>query len=88
MAMGMSQESAMFIWTPALWVFAPHSCPAIRPRITPGWNMSSAIAADWQAAMKIHKTVIRSFQVSTETTSGRVARLPERGRSTRNVRLS
>jgi hypothetical protein len=35
--------------------------------------------ADWQIARKIHKTVIRSFQVSIETTSRRVARLPERG---------
>jgi hypothetical protein len=35
--------------------------------------------ADWQTARKIHKTEIRSFQVSIETTSGRVARLPERG---------
>ena len=50
--------------------------------------MSSAITADSPTAQEIHKTVIRSFQVSTETTSGRVARLPERGRSTRNVRLS
>jgi hypothetical protein len=35
--------------------------------------------AAWQIARKIHKTVIRSFQVSIETTSRRVARLPERG---------
>ena len=35
---------------------------------------------------EIHKTVIRSFQVSTETTSRRVARLPERGPATRNIR--
>jgi hypothetical protein len=48
--------------------------------------MTIANAAAWQIARKIHKTVIRSFQVSIETTSGRVARLAERDRSTRNVR--
>jgi hypothetical protein len=48
--------------------------------------MTIANAAAWQTARKIHKTVIRSFQVSTETTSRRVARLAERDRSTRNVR--
>jgi len=62
---------------------APSIFPAIMSRITPGSNMSSAIVADSPTAKKIHKTVIRSFQVSTETTSGRVARLPGRGRSTR-----
>jgi hypothetical protein len=40
--------------------------------------MNRAIAADWQTARKIHKTAIRSFQVSTETTSRRVAQLAER----------
>jgi hypothetical protein len=58
---------------------APSIFPAIMSRITPGSNMSRAIAAVWQTATKIHKTVIRSFQVSTKTTSSRVARLPERG---------
>ena len=29
--------------------------------------MSRAITAVWQTVTKIHKTVIRSFQVSTET---------------------
>jgi hypothetical protein len=40
--------------------------------------MTIANAAAWQTARKIHKTVIRSFQVGIETTSRRVARLPER----------
>jgi hypothetical protein len=40
--------------------------------------MSRANPAAWQIARKIHKTVIRSFQVSIETTSRRVERLPER----------
>jgi hypothetical protein len=47
--------------------------------------MSRANPAAWQTARKIHKTVIRSFQVGIETTCRRVARLPERP-STRNVR--
>ncbi len=61
MAMGYSAPSAAMSWTPALWVFTPHSSPAIRPRITPGANMSTANPANWQTARKIHKTVIRSF---------------------------